>query len=90
MGAIKESLTFDDVLLLPQYSKVLPSQADISLSLTEKILLKVPFLSSAMDTVTESKMAIAMASEGGMGIIHRNLDIKNQSREVAKVKKKKI
>ena len=90
MVTIKESLTFDDVLLIPQYSDVLPSETNLSLKLTEKILLKVPFLSSAMDTVTESKMAIAMASAGGMGIVHRNLDIKNQSQEILKVKKKKF
>ena len=90
MGSIKESLTFDDVLLLPQYSDVLPSQTNISLELTEKILLKVPFLSSAMDTVTESEMAIAIAKEGGLGVIHRNLEIKQQAREILKVKKKKL
>jgi len=90
MGSIKESLTFDDVLLLPQYSDVLPSQTNISLELTEKILLKVPFLSSAMDTVTESKMAIAIAKEGGLGVIHRNLKIKHQASEILKVKKKKL
>ncbi len=90
MGSINESLTFDDVLLLPQYSDVLPSQTNISLKLTEKILLKVPFLSSAMDTVTESKMAIAIAKEGGLGVIHRNLEIKQQAREILKVKKKKL
>ena len=90
MGTIKESLTFDDVLLLPQYSNVLPSETDISLNLTRNILLKVPFLSSAMDTVTESKMAIAMANAGGIGIIHRNLKIKNQTQEIIKVKKKKL
>ena len=80
MVSIKESLTFDDVLLLPQYSNVLPSQTDISLKLTNNINLKVPFLSSAMDTVTESKMAIAIAESGGVGIIHRNLSIKNQTK----------
>ena len=90
MGTIKESLTFDDVLLIPQYSRVLPAETDISLKLTKKILLKVPFLSSAMDTVTESKMAIAMASAGGIGIIHRNLDVKKQVKEIAKVKKKNL
>ena len=67
---------------------VLPSATDISLNLTNKINLKVPFLSSAMDTVTESKMAIAIAKAGGIGIIHRNLNIKNQTREIIKVKKK--
>ena len=90
MEAIKEALTFDDVLLLPRFSKVLPSETDISLNLTKKIKLKVPFLSSAMDTVTESKMAIAMAQSGGIGIIHRNLSIIKQSQEVAKVKKNKL
>ena len=90
MGTIKESLTFDDVLLLPQYSRVLPSETDISINLTKKILLQVPFLSSAMDTVTESKMAIAMANAGGIGVIHRNLSIKNQTKEILKVKKKKL
>ena len=90
MVSIKESLTFDDVLLLPQYSDVLPSETDISLNLTNKINLGVPFLSSAMDTVTESKMAIAIAEAGGIGIIHRNLDIKKQTKEIIKVKKKKL
>ena len=90
MGSIKESLTFDDVLLLPKYSDVLPSETDISLKLTKKISLKVPFLSSAMDTVTESEMAIALADAGGIGIIHRNLNIKSQTKELIKVKKKKF
>ncbi len=90
MGAIRESLTFDDVLLVPRYSDVLPSETDISLNLTKKISLKVPFLSSAMDTVTESKMAIAMANSGGIGVIHRNLNIKKQAKEVFNVKKKKL
>ena len=90
MVTIKEALTFDDVLLLPRYSSILPSRTNISLELTKKISLKVPFLSSAMDTVTESKMATAIAKEGGIGIIHRNLNIKNQSQEVKKVKNKKL
>jgi IMP dehydrogenase len=90
MDTIKEALTFDDVLMLPRYSNVLPTETNISLRLTKKILLKVPFLTSAMDTVTESKMAIAIANAGGIGVIHRNFKIKEQSKEVAKVKKKKL
>ena len=90
MGTIKESLTFDDVLLLPRYSDILPSETDISIELTKRIFLKAPFLSSAMDTVTESKMAIAMAQAGGIGIVHRNLNIKDQIKEIFKVKKKKL
>ncbi len=87
MGRIKEALTFDDVLLLPRYSSVLPSEVNLNSNLTKSLVLKVPFLSSAMDTVTESKMAIAMSRNGGLGVIHRNLDLKTQSKEVNKVKK---
>ena len=90
MDTINEALTFDDVLLLPRYSSILPSKTDISFQLTNKISLKVPFLTSAMDTVTESKMAIAIGTEGGIGIIHRNLSITKQSLEVKKVKNKKL
>ena len=90
MGTIKEALTFDDVLMLPRFSSILPSNTDIRLKLTNNIELKVPFLSSAMDTVTESNMAIAMAQEGGIGVIHRNLNIQKQSSEVKKVKNKKL
>ena len=90
MGTIKESLTFDDVLLLPQYSDILPTETDISIQLTKNILLKVPFLSSAMDTVTESKMAISIARAGGLGVIHRNLNIVDQTKEIKKVKKKNL
>ena len=90
METIKEALTFDDVLMLPRYSNVLPIETNITLNLTKKINLKVPFLSSAMDTVTESKMAIVMAKAGGIGIIHRNLKIKKQSDEIKKVKKKNL
>ncbi len=90
MEAIKEALTFDDVLLLPRFSNILPAEANLSINLKRNIKLEVPFLSSAMDTVTESSMAIAMAKSGGMGIIHRNLNIAKQSKEVAKVKNKKL
>ena len=90
MGSIKESLTFDDVLLVPRYSSVLPSQTDLKIDLGNSLKLKVPFLSSAMDTVTESRMAIAIAKSGGLGVIHRNLNIRSQSNEVKKVKKKNL
>ena len=90
MGTIKEALTFDDVLMLPKYSNILPANTNISLNLTNNIVLKVPFLSSAMDTVTESNMAIAIAKVGGIGVIHRNLRIKDQVLEIKKVKKKKL
>ena len=87
MVPIKEALTFDDVTLAPKYSEVLPSEVDTSIKLTKFLKLKIPLLSSAMDTVTESKMAIAIAKAGGLGIIHRNLDVKKQVSEVKKVKK---
>ncbi len=90
MGPIREALTFDDVLMLPRYSNILPIDTNINLSLTKKINLKVPFLSSAMDTVTESKMAIAIAKAGGIGVIHRNLKIKRQAEEINKVKRKNL
>lgn len=84
---VLECLTFDDVLLLPAYSDVLPNEVDISTQLTPKIKLNIPIISAAMDTVTESKTAIALAQEGGIGVIHRNLDIAEQTAEVKKVKK---
>ncbi len=87
MERIKEAFTFDDILLVPRYSSVLPSQVNLNSKLTNTINLNVPFISSAMDTVTESKMAIAMSKNGGLGVIHRNLDIERQSKEVSKVKK---
>ena len=90
MVPIKEALTFDDVTLAPKYSEVLPSEVDTSIKLTEKLKLKIPLMSSAMDTVTESKMAIAIAKAGGIGIIHRNLDVKKQVLEIKKVKKQKL
>ena len=90
MGPIKEALTFDDVLLVPRYSSVLPSETNLNVNLGNNLRLKIPFLSSAMDTVTESKMAIAIAREGGLGVVHRNLNIKNQTNEVKKVKKNNL
>ncbi len=83
----KESLTFDDVLITPRYSEVLPSEVDVSTMLTREIRLNIPILSAAMDTVTESEMAISMARQGGVGIIHRNLSPKDQAREVDRVKR---
>ncbi len=84
---VLECLTFDDVLLLPSYSEILPNDVDISTRLTPNIKLNVPIVSAAMDTVTESNAAIALAQEGGIGIVHRNLDIADQTAEVKKVKK---
>ena len=90
MGGIKESLTFDDVTLVPQYSSVLPNQTNTKTELNKNLKLNIPLLSSAMDTVTESKMAMAIARSGGLGIIHKNLNPKNQALEVRKVKKKNM
>lgn len=82
-----EGLTFDDVLLVPAHSRVLPRNTDISTKFSKNITLKVPIVSAAMDTVTESKMAISMAQEGGIGVIHKNMSIKRQASEVHKVKR---
>ena len=90
MDPIKEALTFDDVLLIPKYSKILPSEVITSTALSTNLNLKIPILSSAMDTVTESSMAIAIANAGGIGVIHRNLNIKSQISEIKKVKSKKL
>ncbi|MFN3471407.1 MAG: IMP dehydrogenase [Aquificaceae bacterium] len=84
---ILEGYTFDDLLLVPQYSEVLPHEVDVSTWLTKKIKLNIPIVSAAMDTVTEARLAIALAREGGIGIIHRNLSIEEQAQEVEKVKK---
>tara|TARA_Y100000741_G_scaffold110418_1_gene82887 strand:- start:1808 stop:3277 length:1470 start_codon:yes stop_codon:yes gene_type:complete len=87
MAQVKEYLTFDDVLLKPQVSNTLPNDVDISTNLTKDIVLNTPIISAAMDTVTESKMAIAMSQNGGLGVIHKNFDIETQSYEVKKVKR---
>lgn len=87
MAQVKEFLTFDDILLQPRKSSVLPNQVNIQTQLTKSITLNIPILSAAMDTVTESNMAIAMAQNGGLGVIHKNFDILTQASEVARVKR---
>ena len=87
MGVIKDSFTFDDVTLVPQYSSVLPSETITVIKLSNNLNLKIPLMSSAMDTVTESKMAIAISKLGGIGVIHRNLSIEEQVMEIKKAKK---
>ena len=83
----KEGLTFDDVLLVPAASDVLPRDVELGTYLTKKIKLNIPIISSGMDTVTEAKMAIAMAREGGIGVIHKNMPIAQQAHEIDKVKR---
>ena len=90
MDPIKEALTFDDVTLAPRYSEILPSQVDTTTYLRNDCKINIPLLSSAMDTVTESKMAIAIAKAGGIGVIHRNFTIDNQIKEIRKVKSKNL
>ena len=88
MGTIiGEGITFDDVLLVPSYSEVIPNQVDLTTHLTKKIKLNIPLMSAGMDTVTEHRMAIAMARQGGIGIIHKNMSIETQAEEVDKVKR---
>ena len=87
MRLLQKALTFDDVLLVPAYSEVLPKDVLLSTKLTREISINIPMISAAMDTVTEANLAIAMAQEGGVGIIHKNLSAKQQAAEVAKVKR---
>ena len=84
---IREALTFDDVLLVPAASSVLPATADTSTRVTREITMNIPLLSSAMDTVTEARMAIAMAQAGGIGVVHKNLSVEEQAREIRRVKR---
>ena len=84
---IKDGITFDDILLIPNYSNVLPKEVDLSTQLTKKIKLNVPLMSAGMDTVTEARMAVAIARQGGIGIIHKNMSIEEQAEEVDKVKR---
>lgn len=84
---VGEGLTYDDVLLIPSYSQVLPREVDISSQFTRNLRINVPIVSAAMDTVTESKMAIAMAREGGIGVLHKNMSIEDQAIKVRRVKR---
>ena len=88
MGTIiGDGITFDDVLLVPAYSEVIPNQVDLSTQLTKTIKLNIPMMSAGMDTVTEHRMAIAMARQGGIGVIHKNMSIEEQAEEVDRVKR---
>src|SRR5271157_615492 len=87
MRVVQKALTFDDVLLVPAHSKILPRDVSLKTRLTRTISLNIPLVSAAMDTVTESRLAIAIAQEGGIGIIHKNMSIDNQARQVDRVKK---
>src|SRR3569623_2038055 len=87
MRILEEALTFDDVLLVPAYSEFLPRDADLSTQITRNIRLNLPVVSAAMDTVTEARLAITIAQEGGMGIIHKNMRVEAQALEVGRVKK---
>src|SRR5215210_1234089 len=87
MRVIQKALTFDDVLLLPAHSRVLPREVSLKTRLTRKLELNLPLVSAAMDTVTEARLAIAIAQEGGIGIVHKNLTAKQQAAEVARVKR---
>ena len=87
MKITEEALTFDDVLLVPDYSEILPRQASLQTQLTRDIKMNIPLVSAAMDTVTESELAIALAQEGGVGIIHKNMDPELQAKNVRRVKK---
>jgi IMP dehydrogenase len=87
MRILEEALTFDDVLLVPAYSDILPREVDLSTALTRRIRLNIPIISAAMDTVTEARLAITIAQEGGIGIVHKSMSIEGQAREVDRVKK---
>src|SRR3989337_2656328 len=87
MRVIQKALTFDDVLLLPAHSRVLPREVSLKTRLTRQLELNIPVVSAAMDTVTEARLAIAIAQEGGLGVIHKNLSAQQQAAEVAKVKR---